>query len=174
MFRATYIDQGDISGAIAFRVNNSSDNYTRYCNNPAAIRTFIGAFPTTGGTISGVLNVTGDIASKGNVTAYSTASFSDARLKKNVVPITGALDSVMKLRSVKYVMKSDVLEREQCGFIAQEVREVIPEVVYESDDSDKTLSVDYSKITAYLVEAMQEQQRLIEELRSEIEQLKNK
>ena len=71
-------------------------------------------------------------------------------------------------------MKSDKLEQVKCGFIAQEVREVIPEVVVELDDEDKTLSVDYSKITAYLVEAMQEQQHLIEELRSEIELLKNK
>ena len=169
LFRATYIDQGDISGAIAFRVNNSSDNYTRYCNNPAAIRTFIGAFPTTGGALSGNISVTGTIYASGDITA-----FSDARLKKNVLPLTGALDAVMKLRSVQYVMKSDKLEQVKCGFIAQEVREVIPEVVVELDDEDKTLSVDYSKITAYLVEAMQEQQRLIEELRLEIEKLKSK
>ncbi len=43
LFRATYGNQSTISGAIAFRVNNSSDTYTRYCSNPTAIRTFIGA-----------------------------------------------------------------------------------------------------------------------------------
>ena len=43
LLRATYQDQSTISGAIAFRVNNGSDNYTRYCNSPSAIRTFIGA-----------------------------------------------------------------------------------------------------------------------------------
>jgi hypothetical protein len=43
LFRANYANQSTISGAIAFRVNNSSDNYTRYCSSPSAIRTFIGA-----------------------------------------------------------------------------------------------------------------------------------
>jgi hypothetical protein len=43
LLKASYANQSTISGAIAYRVNNGADNYTRYCNNPAAIRTFIGA-----------------------------------------------------------------------------------------------------------------------------------
>ena len=43
LLRANYANQSTISGAMAFRVNNSSDNYTRYCSSPSAIRTFIGA-----------------------------------------------------------------------------------------------------------------------------------
>lgn len=43
LFRAEYTDQSDMSGALAFRVNNSSDNYTRYCSNPAAVRSWLGA-----------------------------------------------------------------------------------------------------------------------------------
>jgi hypothetical protein len=43
LFRSNYQNQSTISGAIAFRVNNGADNYTRYCSNPTAIRTFIGA-----------------------------------------------------------------------------------------------------------------------------------
>lgn len=42
LFRATYQDETRIQGAIAFRVNNSNDNYTRYCNSPAAVRTWLG------------------------------------------------------------------------------------------------------------------------------------
>lgn len=42
LLRATYANQNTISGAIAFRVNNSSDNYTRYCSDAAAIRNFLG------------------------------------------------------------------------------------------------------------------------------------
>ncbi|MEG0006591.1 MAG: phage tail protein [Aeromonas sp.] len=45
LLRAHFQDQGDISGAIAFRVNNSTDNYTRYCSNPVAIRNWLGAVP---------------------------------------------------------------------------------------------------------------------------------
>ena len=42
LLRSTYANQNTISGAIAFRVNNSNDNYTRYCSDAAAIRNFIG------------------------------------------------------------------------------------------------------------------------------------
>ncbi len=52
LFRATYANQSTISGAIAFRVNNSTDNYTRYCSSPSAIRAFIGA-GTGSGTVTG-------------------------------------------------------------------------------------------------------------------------
>ena len=53
LLRATYANQSTISGAIAFRINNSTDNYTRYCSSPSAIRTFIGA-GTGSGDITGV------------------------------------------------------------------------------------------------------------------------
>ncbi|HHO0939116.1 TPA: pyocin knob domain-containing protein, partial [Aeromonas hydrophila] len=42
LFRATFPDQGDFGGAIAFRYNNQGDSYTRYCNNPAAVRNWLG------------------------------------------------------------------------------------------------------------------------------------
>ena len=125
----------------------------------------IEALKFTAGT--GGITSTGDITSSGNITAYS-----DRSLKKDIIDLDSSLETVMKLRPVKYVMKTDKLEKVQVGFIAQEVQEVIPEVVVEHDDG--LLSMDYSRITAHLVKAMQEQQRLIEELRSEIELLKNK
>ena len=61
LLRANYANQSTISGAIAFRVNNSTDNYTRYCSSPSAIRAFIGA-GTGSGDITGVTagtNLTG-------------------------------------------------------------------------------------------------------------------
>jgi len=72
LLRANYANQGTISGAMAFRVNNSSDNYTRYCSSGSAIRGFIGAAsssvvsgvtsistssPVLGGTITGTGNL---------------------------------------------------------------------------------------------------------------------
>ena len=43
LLRSEYADQSTISGAIAFRTNNSTDNYTRYCNSPSAVRAWLGA-----------------------------------------------------------------------------------------------------------------------------------
>ena len=66
LLRANYQDQGTISGAIAYRVNNSSDNYTRYCSSPSAIRTFLGVpasgdlgnyLPLAGGTMTGSISM---------------------------------------------------------------------------------------------------------------------
>lgn len=45
LLRTTYADQNTISGAIAFRTNNSTDNYTRYCSNIEAIRNWLGVAP---------------------------------------------------------------------------------------------------------------------------------
>jgi len=69
------------------------------------------------------------------------------------------------------------------GLIAQEVEKVIPNIVHEheqpflnDDEDDKTLykTVDYEKMVAVLIEGMKEQQSQIDELKSEINQLKGK
>lgn len=47
LLRSNYANQSTISGAIAFRVNNTTDNYTRYCSSPSAVRTWIEAASTS-------------------------------------------------------------------------------------------------------------------------------
>ena len=87
LLRANYQNQNTISGAIAFRVNNSSDNYTRYCSSPSAIRTFIGAASSS--VVSGVtsvsgtgsvngLSLSGTVTSTGNLTLGGTLSISNS------------------------------------------------------------------------------------------------
>ena len=64
LLRANYANQSTISGAMAFRVNNGADNYTRYCSSSSAIRTFLGVpasgdlgnyLPLAGGTMTGTI-----------------------------------------------------------------------------------------------------------------------
>ena len=59
--------------------------------------------------------------------------------------------------------------RNQLGVIAQEVREVIPQVVSEANDSNGTLSVAYGNIVGLLIEAIKDQQAQIEELKLNME-----
>lgn len=59
--RATYANQSNISGALAFRVNNSSDNYIRFCSDRDVIRTWLGAAASSHNHDSTYVNVTGDI-----------------------------------------------------------------------------------------------------------------
>ena len=74
LLRSNYANQSTISGAMAFRVNNGADNYTRYCSSPSAIRTFLGV-PASGDlnsyllnttdTFTGALTIVGDIRGSG-------------------------------------------------------------------------------------------------------------
>ena len=86
---------------------------------------------------------------------------SDITLKKDVKEIEYGLKEVMELKPKWYRMIEDDLE--QIGFIAQDVEEVLPELVSTSEKGMKGLS--YGQLTAVLVKAIQEQQKQIEELK---------
>jgi len=92
------------------------------------------------------------------------ASKSDQRLKKNIHTIPNSLDKVRQLRGVNYEWKdpSNYEPGTRIGFIAQEVEQVLPEVV---EKESEYYSVQYAPVTALLVEAVKEQQILIEELK---------
>ncbi len=105
----------------------------------------------------------------GGTTAWFNDS--DIRLKKNISTISSSLDKVLHLRGVNYEWKETENHAEglQMGFIAQEVIEVIPEVV---DFSGDNYSMQYAPITAVLVEAVKEQQKMIADQQKQIDELK--
>ena len=118
--------------------------------------------PASTGT---ALNVAGDVV------AYAS---SDIRFKNNVIPITNALDKINKIggytfewneKSHKETGKKDI------GVIAQEVEDILPEIVDTRDNGYK--AVDYSKLTALLIQSVKEQQVIIDNLKSRIETLEN-
>ncbi len=110
--------------------------------------------------------------------AYSTGgwSTSDIRWKRDIAPLGDELNKVMKLQGVHYHWKADQYpqmgfdEREHIGLIAQEVEKVFPELVNTDDKGYKAVS--YEKLTVVLLEALKEQQKMIEEQQKSIEELK--
>lgn len=98
------------------------------------------------------------------VKAGQFITFSDGTLKKNVKQLDGAIEKVMSMRGVSYEMKSDAKGRTEVGFIAQEMKQQVPEVVY--GDGDGSYGIDYGKLTSVLVEAVKAQQSQIEELKA--------
>ena len=117
------------------------------------------------GSNSAVFDSSGNFTAVGNVTAYS-----DARLKTDIHTINDALGICGKLRGVSYKWIRD--GKSSIGVIAQEVEEVIPEVVLTSHDVDPSTgeveeikSVDYGKIVGVLINA-------INELKAEVDELK--
>ena len=107
----------------------------------------------------------GDVTAAGSITAVSFPTSSDRRLKENIKSTKYGLDEVLKLEPVDYNFKSNGLE--QIGFIAQDVRSLIPEVVTgkEGDiQKGETLGITYTSLIPVLTKAIQEQQAHISRL----------
>ena len=95
--------------------------------------------------------------------AVNFDSTSDQRAKTNIVTIDNALEKTLKLRGVEFDWKES--GQHAIGVIAQEVEQIIPEVV---NDNGELKSVSYGNIVGLLIEAIKEQQKQIEELQNKI------
>jgi len=109
------------------------------------------------------MDMSGNLTMLNNITAYS-----DARLKKDIVKIDNAVEKVSRLNGYTYT-RIDTNTR-QMGVIAQEVIEVIPEVVLGSEETN--YSVAYGNMVGLLIEAIKEQQTHINRLEQQINSLK--
>ncbi len=118
-----------------------------------------------------------------SVIAHMTHS--DRRLKKDIEPISNStsLTKVLQLNPVYYTWKKDLVpssflkahgDGKQIGLIAQEVEDIIPEVIKEGELQDETWKgINYSKLTTVLIGAVKEQQKQIEELKTRITELES-
>jgi hypothetical protein len=103
--------------------------------------------------------------STGTLTAVILTASSDARLKENVRPITGALTLVQQLEGVLFNRIGQTAE--EIGVIAQQVEKIVPQLVHTDDKGMK--SVAYANAVALLIEAIKDQQQQIEELKGRLE-----
>lgn len=159
--------------AIGFEAgkNSTGDDKLYIHNSDAGTSSLIyGDFQFADLTINGSLEVTQGIT--GTVSPPS-----DIRYKENIRPINNALNLINKLKGVRYDWKIEEFpdknfpNKLQIGLIAQEVEKVLPEIVNTRRDGYK--GIEYSKITAVLINAIQEQQKMIEGLRDEIKEMKS-
>jgi hypothetical protein len=139
----------------------------------SGISTFTGqirdtaAIPSTSTTtgsivVTGGVGVTGAIFS-GSLTTGNIVETSSIVLKENINPLTNALDSVLRLTGVIYDRK-DKSSKDEAGFIAEDVDKILPGMVTK-DDNGNPIGVKYTKLVAYLVEAIKDQQKQIDELK---------
>jgi hypothetical protein len=117
------------------------------------------------------VSAVGSIVTSGVGTTYNTTS--DARLKKDITPLTGALDVIRALNPVSYLWKTDGSPGR--GLLAGEVQDVIPDGVITGergaiDDEGRILPqmIDYSKLVPYLVGAVKELTQQVEMLTARI------
>ena len=111
----------------------------------------------------------------GNAYATGTWQSSDRKFKKNIETIDSAVDKITNIKGVSFEWKTSEYqdhgfpEGRHYGVIAQEVEEVLPEIVKEGPDGTKAVS--YTELIPILTEAIKEQQKQIENLQSEVKAL---
>ncbi len=116
------------------------------------------------------LHVSGSICATGSI-----GSCSDERFKQNIHGIENALEQIEKIEGVKFSWKRDdypdydFSDEEQVGFIAQDLKEILPEVV--SVGSNGYHSIDYGKLTPVLVEAVKQLKTENDELRRRLDRI---
>jgi len=160
-----------------FAAQPSSTNWGIELNNTGASSVFFGQGTGTETHINfGNRNgIRGSIQTTSGGTSYNTTS--DYRLKENITPMTGALAKVAQLNPVTYNWK---IGGNGQGFIAHELQEIVPDAVtgekdaVDENDEPKYQMVDTSFLVATLTAAIQEQQAIIEDLKTRIEILENK
>jgi hypothetical protein len=144
----------NVFGNTAGDAPNSGITISKYDNSSATTQILIRFVTNNGANGSGQINANG-----ANSAAFGT--FSDRRLKENIVDLPPQLANIMALRPVEY----DYIESEggghQIGFIAQEVQAIYSDLVGERTDGMLTLS-DMNKNDARLIKAMQEMKALID------------
>jgi hypothetical protein len=177
----------DVNGDMNIRGNGS---LMLYCNDDEAIW-YNGTYYSWG--YGGTYNFFGDrikIGGDGNVApsttyalyvtgnAYATGNWSssDLRFKKNINTIGNPLERMLKVRGASFEFRCDEFpdytfaKGRQLGFIAQELEEVFPELVNTETDGFK--SVNYNGMIPVLLEAIKEQQKLMDRIKAENDQLK--
>jgi hypothetical protein len=119
----------------------------------------------------GTTNPTEKLQVEGNICATgSIGQCSDLRFKTDIQPLTDSLDQVLALSGRRYHWNQELFpeksfnQKAQIGFVAQEVESICPEVVFADSQGNKYL--DYARLTPILVEAIKEQQKLIEQQKS--------
>ena len=152
-----YLGNNGTANHFRFHTNNSNTYFDMNCGN---------VYWRDGGSTRYTF-----FPSTANMTVNGTITQgSDARIKENIVEIDDCLGKVKEMRGVYYNRTDINTEVTKVGVIAQEVEKVLPELILENED-DGLKSVAYSELTAVLINAVKEQQVMIEDLKARIEQL---
>ena len=111
----------------------------------------------------------------GGVSSNGVLLTSDAKFKKNLLPINDSLEKVLGMKGLSYEWKTDEYieksfpEGRHYGVIAQQIEKVLPEVVNTAPDGTKAVA--YTEIIPVLIEAIKEQQKQIDELKKRLVEL---
>lgn len=120
---------------------------------------------------NGFVEINGEVGNTSLFASHDIVAFSDASVKDNIRPIANPLQKIKRLNGRIYT-RNDIKdkEKENMGLIAQEVDQVVPEVV--SCLSDGKMGVAYQNLVPLLIEGIKDQQKQIDQLKKQIEEIK--
>jgi len=161
---------GDKTAKIKFKIpcvgyfNSTTDNkilpeaFIKYINNPYPLLEPFTDINDSYDMESNLL-INGKLEVNDDITAFATYHSSDINLKENINTLTNCYDIVNDLNPVGFKWIKD--NKDEIGFIAQEIEKVIPNIVNDEDEYKKLAE---TKIIAYLVGAIQELDKELKEL----------
>jgi hypothetical protein len=159
----------NLGGAVIFNSNAvpSGLEFRTNTNDFAVAITAAGRMGIGTAAVSNILTLPNIASVNGQGLANAWAIYSSRRWKTNVATITDPIGKVQRLRGVTYDWKAN--GKHDVGLIAEEVGDVIPEIVRYEENGVDAQSLDYSRLVAVLIEAVKEQQRRIESLENKLE-----
>ena len=123
----------------------------------------------TGSGITHGITLPNTADSSGIVKANAYVTYSSLKFKENVSEIQDPINTIMSMRGVTFDWKQN--GKKDYGFIAEEVDQVMPEIVFKDDSPTGVSSMDYQKIVPVLLEAIKTQQSKIESLENKLSEL---
>lgn len=154
-----------LQNEVTTRISQGNERYTKTESDTRYIQktgdTLSGHFNIETANLVGNLNVEGAIVATHDVTA-----FSDQRLKSNVMHIENALERIAQLQGVTFTRTDLSEERRFSGLIAQQVANVLPEVVHQEGEY---LSVAYGNMVGLLVEGIKALNKKVAHLETQLE-----
>lgn len=167
-----------ISSEVEFNKSNINSLSTAVDLTASDIISLSGDVSILYGDLAGLSSYVSSVASLAeNANTYAhNHGFSDGRLKHDIVPLSNSLTNVLMLQGVSFLwensIRKDLPTTRQIGFIAQDVEKIYPELVKLEGNGYK--SVDYSRFSPILVEAIKQQQSQIQSLQLENEHLEDR
>ena len=183
--RTLWIDGGNDNVGIGCAPSGSGDTFKLSVSGSVKL----GTSTSTYHAVTGALELTGNIGVNtpatdyslslpnidsvaGRGMAYAWSTYSSARYKEEITPMSNPIETAKKLRGVEFTWKES--GHQDFGFIAEEVGKVLPQLVSYEADGKSAIGMDYAKITSLLVECVKTQQTQLEAQGKRIKTLEKK
>ena len=165
--KARIDSSGNFLVGVSTFANNTLGVAIRGASSGATDESIRCAVPSTGSTLQiGFHNANGRVGSvstSGSATAFNTSS--DQRLKENIVDAPSASDDIDAIQVRSFDWKADG-SHQKYGMVAQELQTVAPEAVYQPEDPEEMMGVDYSKLVPMMLKEIQSLRARVAELES--------